>query len=45
MKEVHGLVAKKARHGKPSTFEGGPQHQDHVKTNVCVWGNAMAIQR
>jgi hypothetical protein len=44
-KEVHGLVAKKAKPKRPSTFEGGPQHQNHVKTNAHILGNAMAMQR
>jgi hypothetical protein len=43
MKEVHGLVAKNAKHGKLSTFEGGPPHQDHAKTNACILGNSMAV--
>jgi hypothetical protein len=42
---VHGLVAEKAKHGKPSTSKGGPQHQDHVKMNVCILGYTMVVQR
>jgi len=42
---VHGLVAEKAKPGKPSTFAGGPRHQDHAKMNVRILGNAMAVQR
>jgi len=45
LKEVHGLVAKKAKPGRPSTSAGGPQHQDHAKMNVRIFGNAMAVQR
>ncbi len=36
LKEVHGLVAKRAKLGRPSIFEGRPQHQDHVKMNACI---------
>jgi hypothetical protein len=36
---------KKAKLGRPSTFVGGPRHQDHVKMNVRILGNAMAMQR
>ncbi len=31
LKEVHGLVAEKAKPRKPSTSERGPQHQNHDK--------------
>jgi hypothetical protein len=41
LKEVHGSVAKKAKPKKPSTFERGLRHQDHVKMNVRNLGNAM----
>jgi len=44
LKEVHGLVAKKAKLGRPSTFERSPRHQDHVKMNTRILGNAMAMQ-
>ncbi len=43
LKEVHGLVAEKAKPGKPSIFTGGPRHQDHVKMNVRILGNAQAV--
>jgi hypothetical protein len=43
LKEVHGLVVEKAKHGKPSTFEGVFQHQYHAKMNACILGNAMAV--
>jgi hypothetical protein len=45
LKEVHGLVAKKGKPGRPSTFARGPQHQDHAKMNVRILGNAIAMQR
>jgi len=45
LKEVHGLVAEKAKPGRPSTFIGGPQHQDHGKMNAHILGNAQAMQR
>jgi len=42
---VHGLVVEKSKPGRPSTSAGGPWHQDHAKMNVCILGNAMAMQR
>jgi len=42
---VHGLVAKKAKPGRPSTVGRGLRHQDHAKMNVRILGNAMAVQR
>jgi len=42
---VHGLVAEKAKLGRPSTFERSFRHQDHVKLNVCILGNAMVVER
>jgi hypothetical protein len=45
LKEVHNLVAKKSKPGRPLTFVGGPQHQDHAKMNARILGNAMAVQR
>jgi hypothetical protein len=45
LEEVHGLVAEKAKPGRPSTFAGGPRHQDHAKMNARILGNAMAMQR
>jgi hypothetical protein len=44
LKEVHGLVAEKARPRRPSTSAGSPQHQNHAKMNVCILGNAQAMQ-
>jgi hypothetical protein len=31
---MHGLVAKKVKLEKPSTFEGNSRHQDHAKMNI-----------
>jgi hypothetical protein len=45
LKEVHGLVAKKAKPRRPSTSAGGLRHQDHAKMNARILGNAMAVQR
>jgi len=45
LKEVHGLVTKKAKLGNPSTFEGNPQHQDHAKMNARILGDAMVVQK
>jgi hypothetical protein len=45
LKEVDGLVAKKAKPGRPSTSTRGPRHQDHAKMNARILGNAMAVQR
>jgi hypothetical protein len=45
LKEVHGLVAEKAKPGRPSASIGGPRHQDHPKMNARILGNAMAVQR
>jgi N6-adenosine-specific RNA methylase IME4 len=36
---------KKAKPGRLSTSEGGFQHQDHVKMNVHISGNAMVMQK
>jgi len=43
--QVHGLVAEKSKLRRPSTFEGGPRHQDHAKMNVRILGDAMVVQR
>jgi len=45
LKEVQGLMAEKAKHGRPSTSIGGPRHQDHAKMNARILGNAMVMQR
>jgi hypothetical protein len=45
LKEVHGLVAKKSKPGRLSTFVRGPRHQDHAKMNARILGNVMAVQR
>ncbi len=42
---MHGLVAKKAKLGRPSISKGGFRHQDHVKMNAHILGNAMVVQR
>jgi hypothetical protein len=38
-------MEKKAKHGRPSIFERGPQHQDHAKMNAHILRDAMAVQR
>jgi hypothetical protein len=43
LKEVHGLMAKKVKPWKPSTFERGFQHQDLAKINVRILGNVMVM--
>jgi len=45
LKEVHGLVAEKAKPWRPLTFVGGPQHEDHAKMNARILGNVMVVQR
>jgi hypothetical protein len=45
LKEVHNLVAKKIKPGRPSTFERGLRHPNHVKINACILGNVMVMQR
>jgi len=45
LKEMCGLMVEKAKPGRPSTSVGGLRHQDHVKMNVRILGNAMAVQR
>jgi hypothetical protein len=42
---VHGLVVKKGKHGKHSTFERGFRHQNQAKMNVRILRIAMAMQR
>jgi hypothetical protein len=44
-KEVHDLVAEKAKPKRPSTLKKGRQHQDHAKMNVHILENAMVVQR
>ncbi len=36
---------ERAKPGMPSTFIRNPRHQDHVKMNVRILGNAQAMQR
>jgi hypothetical protein len=43
--EVHGLVMEMAKPWRPLIFERDPCHQHHDKMNVCILGNAMAVQR
>jgi len=45
LKEVHGLITKKAKPRRPSTSERGLRCQNHAKMNVPILGNAMAMQR
>jgi hypothetical protein len=45
LKKVHGLVAEKAKPGKPSTATGGLRHQDHAKMNAHILRNVMDVQR
>jgi len=42
-KEVHGVVSKNAKPRRLSTSERGFQHQDHVKMNIHILGDAMAM--
>jgi hypothetical protein len=35
----------KAKPTRPSTYEGGPQHQNHAKMNTRILGNAMVMQK
>jgi hypothetical protein len=43
LKEVHGLVAKKAKFRRCSISKGDLRHQDHAKMNVRIFRNAMAM--
>jgi hypothetical protein len=43
LKEAHGLVVEKAKLKRLSTFKGGPQHQNHIKMNVRILGDAMVM--
>jgi len=45
LKDVHGLMAKMVKLGKPSTLKKGPQHQDHAKMNVRILKNVIVVQR
>ncbi len=38
-------MAKKAKPRRLSTSEGGPQHQDHVKMNICILEDVIIMQR
>jgi hypothetical protein len=43
LKNVHGLMIKKAKLGRPSISKGSPQHQKHVKMKACILGDATAV--
>jgi len=43
LKEVHGLMAKKAKPWRLSTSEKGIQHQDPAKINARILGNVMVV--
>jgi hypothetical protein len=43
LKEVHGLVVEKVEPRRFLTSKGSPQHQDHVKMNIRILGDAMAM--
>jgi hypothetical protein len=45
LKEVHGLVVEKVKFKRLPTSKGGPWYQNHAKMNVCILGDAMAMQR
>jgi len=45
LKEMHGLMIEKGKPRRLPTFEWGPQHQDHAKMNICILGDAIAMQR
>jgi hypothetical protein len=45
LKKAHGLVVEKAKPERLSTSTRGPQHQDHVKMNARILGNAEVMQR
>jgi hypothetical protein len=44
-KEVRGLMAEKAKRGRPSSSKRSPRHQDHVKMNAHILGNVMDVQK
>jgi hypothetical protein len=43
LKQVHGLIAEKAKPWRPSTFERVPWHQNNVKMNICFLGDAIIM--
>jgi hypothetical protein len=45
LKEVLGLMAKKVKSGRLSTFERSPQHQNYAKMNVRILRNVMAVRK
>jgi hypothetical protein len=42
---MHGLMIEKAKPWRHSTYERSPRHQNHVKMNVRILGDAMVVQR
>ncbi len=38
-------MEEKSKPGRPLISSGGPRHQDHVKMNVRILRNAMAVRR
>ncbi len=44
LREVHGLMAKKARLKRLSTFQQSTPHQDHTKMNARILKDAMVMQ-
>jgi hypothetical protein len=38
-------MAKKVKPRRPAIFKRGFQHQNHVKMNICILGDAMVMQR
>jgi len=44
-KEVHGLLAKKAKLEMPLTCKRSPWHQGHVEINVRILKDAIAVWR
>jgi hypothetical protein len=42
---VHDLVVEKVKPKRPSISERGIWHQNHVKMNIRILGDAMAMQR
>jgi len=45
LKEMHGLLVKKAKPNRLSTSKRSPQHQDYAKMNIRILGNVMVMQR
>jgi hypothetical protein len=45
LKEVHGLMAKKAKPRRLSISKGDHWHQNHAKMDIHILGDAMAVRR